>query len=212
MIKFNNISLNFNGKPIFTNFDMNIKENEKVIIAGRSGIGKSSLFSLLLGFLEPDKGSIFFSGKELNSSNIWDIRNKISYVDQDAVSGTGKVSDWIKTICDFKYNKESGLSLKKVIEESKKLNMNTECFDKDISELSGGERQRISISLALASGKNVFLLDEITSALDNKLKFKVAEIFLNMKNSTVVAVSHDPIWTNNGNAKVFDLEEMKWKQ
>jgi len=212
MIKFNDIYLNFNDKLILKGLNLEFRKNEKVIIAGRSGIGKSTLFALLLGFSIPDKGTILFFGEELNSSNVWEIRNKISYVDQDAVSGTGIVSSWIKNICDYKSNKESGLSLEKVVEESKKLDMSIELYDKDISELSGGERQRISISLALASGKKIFLLDEITSALDDKLKTKVAEIFLTMEDSTVIVVSHDPVWTSLTNAKVFDLEEMKWQQ
>lgn len=212
MIKFEKIYLSFNEKEIFKGLDLHVKKNEKIIIAGRSGIGKSTLFSLILGFITPDQGKVEFAGHEITSSNIWSVRKQISYVDQDAVSGTGKVSEWINNICEFKANKESGLTLEKVINESKKLDMNLDLFDKDISELSGGERQRISISLALASGKKIFLLDEITSALDGDLKNKVAEIFLIMEDSTMIAVSHDPIWTSTGKAKVYDLEGMKWAQ
>ena len=85
-----------------------------------------------------------------------------------------------------------------------------ELLEKDIDELSGGERQRIAIIISILLKRNIFLLDEATSALDTKLKKLVIDYFLNKKDSTIIAISHDELWHNNGNTKTFNLEKKKW--
>jgi len=71
-------------------------------------------------------------------------------------------------------------------------------LDKTIYDLSGGERQRLGLIMAIMLNRPVYLLDEITSALDTELKERVAEYFAKTDN-TVIAVSHDDVWMKTGN-------------
>ena len=77
--------------------------------------------------------------------------------------------------------------------------------------MSGGERQRLAIIISVLLKRNIFFLDEITSALDKHLKKKVADFFVEKDDWTAIIISHDPVWLENQSVKVFDLEEGKWK-
>jgi len=72
----------------------------------------------------------------------------------------------------------------------------------DLSEISGGEKQRIAIIIALLLERKIFLLDEITSALDNESKQSVVDFFLDL-DATVIAVSHDQGWARDGSLKTI---------
>ncbi|MGL4955316.1 MAG: ATP-binding cassette domain-containing protein, partial [Cetobacterium sp.] len=74
MIKFKNIDLKFNDKIILKDFNLTINKGEKVLIAGKSGKGKSTLLKILLGFNSPDSGEVLFQNIQLNEKNIDNIR------------------------------------------------------------------------------------------------------------------------------------------
>lgn len=211
MIELKNIDLSFEDKDIFKGLNLNIERNDKVIFTGRSGVGKSSIFSMILGFIQPDTGKIIFNGIEIDETSVWDIRKKISYVDQDAVSGDGKVWDWIEMISGFNANSDADFTKNKILKTAENFDIESALFEKDISELSGGERQRMSILVSVLLDRDVFMLDEITSSLDDDLKSKTAEYFINREDVTVLAISHDPVWVQNDKVRIFDLGEMKWK-
>ena len=88
---------------------------------------------------------------------------------------------------------------------------NEDIVDKNIEDLSGGERQRLAIVISVLLGRDVFFLDEVTSALDKHLKKKVVDYFVKRKDWTSLVVSHEPLWLENPAVKVFSLEERKWK-
>ncbi len=89
--------------------------------------------------------------------------------------------------------------------------LDKEVINKDIEELSGGERQRLAIVIAVLLRGDVFLLDEITSALDKHLKKKVVDFFVAREEWTCLVISHDPAWLENPAVQVFIMEEGKWK-
>jgi putative ABC transport system ATP-binding protein len=80
-----------------------------------------------------------------------------------------------------------------------------------IGDLSGGERQRVAIVISLLLKREVYLLDEVTSALDKPLKKKVADHFLGREDLTALIVSHDPVWLEYPSVEIFDLEDQQWK-
>lgn len=212
MIMYEKISLDFDQKTIFNNFSLEIIGGDKVVLLGKSGVGKSSLFGLLLGFIEPHSGKVFFDEKPINEHTIWQVRQKIAFVDQDVSVGNYKVSDWFSFVGGINSNHSRDLSDQKITELMDFFELSHELLRKDISDLSGGERQRVAIIVSVLLGRSVFLLDEATSSLDRNLKKKTADFFIERKDWTVISISHDSVWLDNPNVKVFDLEKMSWKQ
>lgn len=210
MIEYKNIFVTFNGKKILKDFNLKINTNDKVVISGKSGAGKTTIFNLLLGFLSPDKGEIIFDEEKIDAKTIWNIRRKIAYVSQDIRIGRGPVIDIINNYLKLKSNTHIKFDKSKLNNLLKKFSLTEEILNKDELELSGGERQRIAIIISILLERKVFLLDEITSALDHKLKQTVINFFSNNKGYTVISISHDKEWLKKPGIKNYSLEKNKW--
>jgi len=212
MIKFSNVGLAYSGRAILDNFSFEVKTGEKVVVLGKSALGKSSLLLLILGFIVPDKGEIIFDGKRINEKNVWNVRRQVAYVDQDVSIGAGKVFEWMAFVSGLRVNASLDFGDKKIRELLGYFELGGDVFHKDVGELSGGERQRLSIAVSVLLGRSVFLLDEATSALDEHLKKLVARFFLEKDDWTVVVVSHDPVWLDSPSVRILNLEAERWKR
>ncbi len=212
MIKYDSIGLTFGNKTVFSNFSLEISEGQKAVIWGKSGLGKTSLFSLLLGFVRPSEGKIFFNDSEVNDKTIWGIRRSIALVDQSTAIGSGNVADWFELVSSIKANSNADFSKGKILELFNYFELEEDILAKEMEELSGGEKQRVAIITSALLKRPVFLLDEATAALDENLKKKTVNYFCNNPAWTVMAISHDPVWKENPNVTIFDLEEKKWKR
>jgi putative ABC transport system ATP-binding protein len=208
MINLKNIHLNFGDRKIFDGFNLNVKEKEKILIYGKSGIGKSSILNLILGFVQPDKGEIYFKDDILNKNNIWNFRKKTAFVTQNNDLTGGKVREFILDVLNFKANKEIEMNEERLIELMKYFDLDSSFIDKEFQDLSGGEKQRISIIISIMMDKEIYLLDEITSSLDNKMKEKVVDYFIEKMDKTEIIISHDNHWIKKSGLKVINLEEM----
>jgi len=194
LIQYKHIDLSYDGKTLFKDFNLQIEKGDKLLISGKSGVGKSSLIKMLLGFREFDSGEIQIIDRVLNPSDFRKFRSMFAYVNQDVTLGKGKIKDIFLNIESYKnngfhYDENNGQieDLMALFEFDKRL------LDKSIEELSGGERQRLGIIIAIMLNRPVFLLDEITSALDRELKHIVVDYFSGCK-ETVISISHDEIW------------------
>jgi len=192
VFKLKNVTKQFSEQFVLRDFSVEIRKGDKVIVSGRSGIGKTTLFRLLLGFEKPDSGEIYFDDRLLDDDTVWKLRRKVAYVSQDLNIGHGNLQTFFNETLALKAN----LSSKKPAHES--LNALLAYFElpetvlqKNIEELSGGEKQRVAIINALLLRRTIFLLDEITSALDKSLKSKVMDYFLQNPYFTVLSISHD---------------------
>lgn len=194
IIEFSNINLRFQDKEIFRDFSLKIEKGEKLQIVGKSGNGKSTLLRILLGFQSCDSGELYIKNKLVTAGDFRETRKLFAYVNQDVTLRPGIARDVLQEVAKFSGNTYDGCFDKEIAEL---FEFNTKLLDKDTEELSGGERQRLGIILAIMLKRPVFLLDEVTSALDVGLKHKVVKYFYNCE-ETVITISHDNEWLELG--------------
>lgn len=203
-----NISFSYNTKPIFDHFDLKIVPGEKVQIKGKSGAGKTTLFKLILGFLRPDGGEILFDEEVLDAKTVWQARRSMAYVSQDMSIGEGNVKDFLADLLSYEANRKLNVNREQIISLFREFSLSEDLYESNISDLSGGEKQRIAIIASILIDRPVYLLDEITSALDDALKKKIARYFMELKEKTILIISHDEVWKEY-DLKVVDLDAIK---
>ena len=200
-IDLSDVSFKFDdaSEPILSNLSLTIARGEYVGIRGASGVGKTTLFNLLLGLYRPTSGVISIDGIELTSENIRKWQNSIGYVSQNVFIADSTLAENIalgtpKESIDYQLV-DRVICQANLAEFVKSLphGLDTRMGEQG-SRLSGGQRQRIGIARALYKGCDVLLLDEATSSLD-----KEAEECINMEISrlkhyndklTIVVIAH----------------------
>ncbi|MFW5663460.1 MAG: ABC transporter ATP-binding protein [bacterium] len=194
MIELQNIGLAFEGKALFDDLNVKVPEGGRLLIKGPSGTGKTTLLRMLLGFVLPDKGDVLIDGERLTVDNVWQLRQKMAYVSQDIQIGRGTAEGFIKEILGFRNNRFLSYDRDKVKALLKDFQLDRDTLGKNLEDLSGGELQRFTIIVTLLLNRKIFLLDEVTSALDQPLKELIADYFSNLKDKTLIISSHDAIW------------------
>lgn len=215
-IDLSDVSFKFDdaSEPILSNLSLTIARGEYVGIRGASGVGKTTLFNLLLGFYRPTSGVISIDGIELTSENIRKWQNSIGYVSQNVFIADSTLAENIalgtpKESIDYQLV-DRVICQVNLAEFVKSLPHGHDTrMGEQGSRLSGGQRQRIGIARALYKGCDVLLLDEATSSLDNE-----AEECINMEISrlkhyndklTVVVIAHRESSLKNCN-RIITLE------
>ncbi len=159
---------------------------------------------MICGFVQPSKGKMFYNNKEINSTNIREFRKNISYISQGVDLPAKIVSEYLDEIQSYSNNKERNFDRDKLIKYLNEFELKENILKKNIKDLSGGERQRLSFIIAISLERDILLLDEITSGLDEELKLKVIN-FIEKINKTVLVVSHDRHWNS-----VRNLRKLRW--
>lgn len=199
MIKFQDIHLSFGEKEVLKEFSLHIRKGEKILLDAPSGRGKSSLIKMIMGFIRPQKGSIFYKEEELSKHTIDKIRREVTWVNQDINLRKINIRELLKEIREFSSNSSIDLSsdLNSLLLD---FGLSPDYLDKNVENLSGGERQRLGFVIAILLDREVLLLDEVTSSLDINLKKRVEE-WITTTDKTVVLISHDTHW-NKENFRV----------
>lgn len=207
LFRIEHISRQFSDKFVLRNFSLTVSAGEKLNIAGRSGIGKTTLFRLLLGFVTPDSGTIRFGGKELNDETMWQVRQQVAYVSQDLQIGRGGVAQLFDDTMNLKANRPLKKEAERLLPQLlRTFQLADSILDKSLESLSGGERQRVAIINALLLQRRIFFLDEVTSALDPDLKALVLDYFLGNPDFTVLYISHDRYVPVHSTVKTIALD------
>jgi ABC-type iron transport system FetAB ATPase subunit len=205
-LKIQNLSVRFESRKVLNDVSLCLKPGEKAAISGESGSGKSTILKCILGYIPFESGGVFIEGKEINVKNIWKLRHLLAYVPQEPDLGQGIVSDIIAIPFQYKANKHLAPDKNKILELFENFRLDGELFDKDVAKISGGEKQRVAIIISLLLKRRIYLLDEVTSALDDKSKAVVAKYFKNHQEISVVAVTHDPHFKSLC-SKVYKLDK-----
>jgi putative ABC transport system ATP-binding protein len=193
MIRYQDIHLAFSGKTVFSGFNLEVPENEKLLLSGPSGCGKTTLFRLLLGFERAAAGRIFCDDVEVGPRHIKAIRHRIFYLSQDIDFRNAPVAAVLDEIFSYEPNQNvvPGPGHRRHLMDL--LNLKEEILHQHMSKLSGGERQRLGLLVGFMLNRPVWLLDEPTSSLDEKLRRRVVD-YVMTAGKTVLVISHDDIW------------------
>ena len=207
MIQIKNLTVKKNKIKILDDLDLQISEGEKILITGKSGSGKSTLLKNILFFDVKTNGNIFFEGSEVSHKNIGKFRKNIIYIGQKPPTFSGTVEEFLNIPFEFKSAEGRKPSEDTIIKYLSKVSFGKSILKKNFNSLSGGEQQRITIIQSLLINKKIFLLDEITSSLDEENIRRVIDLF-NDEEKTVVAVSHNNEWKNFTD-KIYEMKNGK---
>ena len=167
-----NVSFRYSedGPYILRDLSLKIHEGDFAAFVGPSGCGKSTLFRLLLGFEQPETGSILYNNQDISGLDINSIRRQIGTVLQTASISAGSMFETIASglviTLDEAWNAARDAGLDEDI-NAMPMGMHT-LVSEGGGNLSGGQRQRLLIARSLATNPRILLFDEATSALDNR--------------------------------------------
>ena len=182
-------------KNVYEDANFEAKPNEIVAVLGESGGGKTTMFRLLLGLVDPNNGSVVIKDSEGNEINVnADLRKLISYVPQGNTAIMGSIADNLRMIKEDASDEEiiNALKIACAWEFVEPLGINSKIGEKG-KGLSEGQVQRLSIARAMLRNAPILFLDEATSALDEKTENMVLDsIMKNCPNKTVIVATHRP--------------------
>jgi ABC-type multidrug transport system fused ATPase/permease subunit len=193
-VEFKDINFSFGRRKIFNNFNLKIKENEKVALVGHSGCGKTTLLKLLKRFYDVDSGEILIDGKNIKDFKQSSVRNQTGIVPQECILFDDTLYNNIKF--------SNPLAPREKVEEAIRFAQ----LDKIIKHfperektivgergvrLSGGEKQRVSIARSILANKKILILDEATSALDSETESEIQKDLQELlKGRTSIIIAH----------------------
>lgn len=200
-IELDDVSFRFDDaqSDTLSHFSLTINCGERVGIRGASGVGKTTLFNIILGLYRPTGGRIMVDGTELNDENVAMWQNSIGYVSQNVFITDATIAENIAfgiNASDIDYdlvNKVIELADLKPFVDSLADGVSSRIGELG-SRLSGGQRQRIGIARALYKRCNVLLFDEATSSLDknteNNINNAIYRLSTEQKGLTIIVIAH----------------------
>ncbi len=195
-VDFDDVSFHYNGthQDVLSHASLHIKKGEYVALIGPSGVGKTTLCSLIPRFYDVDSGSISIDGRDIREYTQRSLRRNIGIVQQDTYLFGGNVLE------NIRYGKPDATD-EEIIEAAKKANAHDfimelpDGYNTDIGQngikLSGGQKQRLSIARAFLMDPPVLIFDEATSSLDNHSEKVVQKSLEDLaQNRTTLVIAH----------------------
>ena len=193
-IELNNVTFRYTDDmpAVLDDLSLKIRPGQYVAVVGKTGCGKSTLMRIMLGFETPQKGAVYYDGRDIKKLDLKSLRRKIGAVMQNGKLFTGDIfsnitisAPWLTLDDAWEAAEISGLA-----EDIRRMPMGMHTL---ISEgqggISGGQRQRLLIARAVAPKPKILMFDEATSALDNITQKQVSEALDRMK-CTRIVIAH----------------------
>ncbi|WP_340122187.1 ABC transporter ATP-binding protein [Methylobacter svalbardensis] len=204
IIRFDQVSVTSHKKILLANISFRLFTGEKAVLCGKSGSGKSSVLRTLLGLHPLKSGTVYFQENPLTPESVQTIRSCTAYIGQEPILGAENVREALLLPFQYKIHRGHQPTQAQLIEVLQRLQLPENILDQDSNRISGGEKQRIALARGMLLGKKLYLLDEVTSALDADSKQVVFEVFSDPQ-LTVLSVAHDPEWLERCDI-IFELE------
>jgi len=200
------IYFSYGDRPILNGVSLKLGYGDKIGITGPNGAGKTTLVEIMMGFLKPERGEIFFKGKKLQSEgDFYEVRAKIGYVFQDPDDQL-----FCPTVLEDLAFGPLNLGLRgRELEERLELVLRAldiyHLRDKLTYKLSGGEKRIVSIGTVLAMNPEGFIFDEPLNGLDEESSLKVEKIIRDLDKPLLV-IAHDLGFLRRVCGRIFKLE------
>ncbi len=212
-ILFNNVNFVYphTGIVALKDFNLQIKEGEKVLILGKTGSGKSTVAQLLLRFYEPATGTITINNKLLNQYQLKQLREQISYVPQDVFLFSDTVANNISFGLDHIAGTDQVAQAARQASVEKEIHHFAKGYDTLVGErgvtLSGGQKQRISIARSLIKDPQIVVFDDCLSAVDTATENTIINnLYQFLNDKTAIIITHR-IFTLFNFDKIIILED-----
>lgn len=194
-IEFKNVSFYYNEKePVLNDVSFDVKAGQMIAFVGATGVGKSTIVSLLERFYDPIKGSVLLDGKDIKDISIKSLRENLSIVLQDVFLFNGTIFENI-AYGNTSATAEQVLEAARIARADDFVKLMPDGYETLIGErgvrLSGGQKQRIAIARAILKDSPVLILDEATSAVDNETEALIQQAIDELSRTrTVVVIAH----------------------
>jgi len=213
MISLTGVNKKYHEELVLKDVNLEVKDGEFVTFVGRSGVGKTTLFRLLIGEERPDAGKIMVNGwnvGDLSKSKIPYYRRKLGIVFQDFKLLSRKTV-YENVAFTLIVSGASNKRIKELVPEALGLVGLTGKEDRFPEELSGGEQQRCAIARAIVHQPKILIADELTGDLDGIYSWEIMEILLkiNKLGNTVLIATHDRDIVNRLRKRVVTIEDGK---
>ncbi|MDF2808551.1 MAG: transporter permease, partial [Cellulosimicrobium sp.] len=180
------------GEPVVRDLDLDVPHRGQVAIVGPSGAGKTTTFSLLLRFLQPESGQILLDGVPYDDLTFDDVRRRFAYVEQETPVVPGTIRENLHLSDPGATDEAMWAALAKVRLEAKVRSL-ADGLDTSLvgTTVSGGERQRVALARAVLHAPDVLLLDEATAQVDGLTEAAVHAVIEDLaRDRAVVTIAH----------------------
>ena len=194
-IEFDHVSFYYNeNEPVLKDISFKVEAGKMVAFVGATGVGKSTIVSLMERFYDPVGGSVLLDGKDIRNITVKSLRENISMVLQDVFLFNGSIYDNI-AYGNPTASREEVIRAAETARVSDFVSKLPDGYDTIIGErgvrLSGGQKQRIAIARAVLKNSPVLILDEATSAVDNETEALIQQAIDELsKSRTVIVIAH----------------------
>jgi iron complex transport system ATP-binding protein len=191
------LSCGYHGVPLFSNFNLTVDKGDIVCLLGPNGVGKTTLFKTILGFIRPESGHITIDGKDSTTLSRRTFAAHVAYVPQTSETPFPlKTIDVVLTGCAGQlsiFDTPHETDYKRAHQILNELGVD-HLSHRQFDELSGGERQMVLIARALMQNAQILIMDEPTSALDfgNQMRVLSCVKHLAQHGHGILMTSHNP--------------------